>query len=60
MRIKHKGLRRLYERNDARSLRATHLTRIRRILMHRDPIRGSFAQPGTRPQRSLSRRCPAP
>ena len=32
MRIKHKGLRRLYERNDARSLHAAHVTRIRRIL----------------------------
>ena len=32
MHIKHKGLRRLYERNDARSLHAAHVTRIRRIL----------------------------
>ena len=32
MLIKHKGLRRLYERNDARSLRASHVMRIRRIL----------------------------
>ena len=32
MRIKHKGPRRRYARNDARVLRATHVTRIRRIL----------------------------
>ena len=32
MRIRHKGLRRLYARNDARALPATHVARIRRIL----------------------------
>ena len=32
MHTKHKGLRRLYERNDLRSLHAAHVTRIRRIL----------------------------
>ena len=32
MRIRHKGLRRLYARNDARALPATQLARVRRIL----------------------------
>ena len=32
MRIRHKGLRRLYTRNDARALPATQVARIRRIL----------------------------
>ena len=32
MRIRHKGLRRLYTRNDTRSLDAAHVPRIRRIL----------------------------
>ena len=32
MRIRHKGLRRLYARNDARALPVTQLARIRRIL----------------------------
>ena len=50
MRIKHKGPRRRYARNDARVLRATHVTRIRRILYMlrsaRQPL--DMDQPGFR------------
>ena len=50
MYIKHKGLRRLYERNDARSLHAAHVTRIRRILYMLRSARQprDLDQPGSR------------
>ena len=39
MRIAHKGLRRLYERDDARMLPPEHLERIRRMLSDLDSAR---------------------
>ena len=50
MHIKHKGLRRLYERNDARSLHAAHVTRIRRLLYMLRSARqpSDMEQPGFR------------
>ena len=40
MRIAHKGLRRLYERDDARLLNPEHVGRIRRVLSDLDSARG--------------------
>ena len=40
MRIAHKGLRRLYERDDARLLNPGHVERIRRVLSDLDCARG--------------------
>ena len=50
MRIKHAGLRRLYERGDARRLNPGHIRRIRRVLADLDVARDphDLDQPGYR------------
>ena len=40
MKIAHTGLRRMYERDDARGLNPNHVTRIRRILAELDDAQG--------------------
>ena len=50
MRIKHAGLRRLYERGDAQRLNPDHVRRIRRVLADLDVASGprDLDQPGYR------------